>query len=1025
MNIGSIDFAQAFQNPPDTWCPMPFLVWNGDVSRDRITETLEQHAAQGMGGVFIHPRPGLRTDYLSEEWFDLWGFALAECKRLGLECHIYDENSYPSGFAGGHVLAENPHLECTYLEISRISEPQRSNRSSGPVLAAYRMDQEGRPSERLSSYAAQQASNYSPVLLFRLAKENSSLWKAGRSYVDLLNPETTATFLRVTHDAYAKRFRNHFGGTIRYAFADEPTVSSGGIPLSRFLLREFSLEHGYALEDKLAELCFDFGEETAAVRFDYWFTVNRLFTTNYVKQSHDWCEQHGLRFTGHYHETAWPAPKNQPSTMAALRWMQTPGNDLLGFQFAPTSLEGNGIYFLNLKELGSIARQLGRERVLTESCGGGGYDFAMRDFKVIEDFLMCFGVNLINPHLSHQSLSGARKYDWCHTLSDHAPWWEHYRTYAEHGGRVNALLNAGVEKNRLLVVHPDSSGWLLWSPEKNEHTDEKVAALRAQQIELLLELYRAGIDFDLGDEFTLAELGKVQGRKLQIGQATYEAVLIPPTMINGLDSTVQKLGEFLTAGGQIISPHAPAAYINGRKSEALNELIAEFDGRGVHIASTGQTGEMVQLALGLVSPRFTQEGDNHARANLCWRRVEDGRSGQTAWFFCNPFDALLETSVTMEGSRRWLEADTFSGSFTAEYEAGEKIHLKLPSRGHALFIQESGEYPATITARNLSPVREPLKLSEPKISPTDPNVLMIDYVDLEVNGRIHPDLNTIKADSLNFRAQGLEQNPWSFSIQYRKAFLEWPFDDRSGFKVRYHFEAKDLSTDFLRGLRLAVERPWHYILRVNGQVKDTSESTQFFDEDMRLVEIGPYCKAGRNVIELECEKFNTLAEIMPVYVLGEFYVMSEEKGFKLSDPCPLQMRSWKDMGRPFYPGKVEYLFQMMLDLPCEALSIELGELHGSVVHVQMNHSDPSQIAFPPYAAELMGPFSPGEHQLKIVVTGNLKNFMGPHHSDGLPGPWTWASSPERQPAGADYKFTDYGLLKNPVVTPMQSNELSI
>lgn len=58
--------------------------------------------------MFVHPRPGLITEYLGEEWFGLWQKSLEEAKGLGLLCNIYDENSYPSGFAGGHAPSLAP-----------------------------------------------------------------------------------------------------------------------------------------------------------------------------------------------------------------------------------------------------------------------------------------------------------------------------------------------------------------------------------------------------------------------------------------------------------------------------------------------------------------------------------------------------------------------------------------------------------------------------------------------------------------------------------------------------------------------------------------------------------------------------------------------------------------------------------------------------------------------------------------------------------------------------------------------------
>ena len=56
-----------------------------------------------MKQVWVHPRPGLMTPYLTPDWFRLWHVALDEAGELDMNVWIYDENSYPSGFAGGWV----------------------------------------------------------------------------------------------------------------------------------------------------------------------------------------------------------------------------------------------------------------------------------------------------------------------------------------------------------------------------------------------------------------------------------------------------------------------------------------------------------------------------------------------------------------------------------------------------------------------------------------------------------------------------------------------------------------------------------------------------------------------------------------------------------------------------------------------------------------------------------------------------------------------------------------------------------
>lgn len=97
-----------FADPPRAFRPAPLWVWNTRVTRADIDRMLGDFKAQGFGGAFVHPRPGLVTEYLSDEWFDLYKYSVEKGKELGLDIWIYDENSYPSGFAGGHVPAQMP-----------------------------------------------------------------------------------------------------------------------------------------------------------------------------------------------------------------------------------------------------------------------------------------------------------------------------------------------------------------------------------------------------------------------------------------------------------------------------------------------------------------------------------------------------------------------------------------------------------------------------------------------------------------------------------------------------------------------------------------------------------------------------------------------------------------------------------------------------------------------------------------------------------------------------------------------------
>ena len=122
---------KTFADPPAEYRSAPLWVWNDRMTKDEIDEQLADFKAQGIGGVFIHPRPGLITPYLSDEWFSLCAYAVETGKALGLKVWIYDENSYPSGFAGGHVPAAMPDAAALGAadDASSTGRPgRRSNR---------------------------------------------------------------------------------------------------------------------------------------------------------------------------------------------------------------------------------------------------------------------------------------------------------------------------------------------------------------------------------------------------------------------------------------------------------------------------------------------------------------------------------------------------------------------------------------------------------------------------------------------------------------------------------------------------------------------------------------------------------------------------------------------------------------------------------------------------------------------------------------------------------------------------------
>ena len=71
---------KTFADPPAEYRSAPLWVWNDRMTREEIKRQLEDFKARGIGGAFIHPRPGLITPYLTDEWFSLCAYAVEDGK---------------------------------------------------------------------------------------------------------------------------------------------------------------------------------------------------------------------------------------------------------------------------------------------------------------------------------------------------------------------------------------------------------------------------------------------------------------------------------------------------------------------------------------------------------------------------------------------------------------------------------------------------------------------------------------------------------------------------------------------------------------------------------------------------------------------------------------------------------------------------------------------------------------------------------------------------------------------------------
>ena len=178
-------------NPPAEYRMAPLWDWNDKITREEIEFQMKKFKEGGLGGVFVHPRPGLVTEYLSDDWHQLFDFTVRTAEKLGMKVWIYDENSYPSGFAGGHVQARYPD---SYSHGTGL----------GCKITADLADTAGLEIVHIQTKPS--ASGDVPPMhyIFHVTHPSKSWWYGGFPYVDLLYPGVTDTFMKVTMEGYTR-----------------------------------------------------------------------------------------------------------------------------------------------------------------------------------------------------------------------------------------------------------------------------------------------------------------------------------------------------------------------------------------------------------------------------------------------------------------------------------------------------------------------------------------------------------------------------------------------------------------------------------------------------------------------------------------------------------------------------------------------------------------------------------------------------------------------------------------------------
>jgi len=726
-----------------------------------------------------------------------------------------------------------------------------------------------------------------------------------------------------------------------------------------------------------------------------------------------YCADNNLKWTGHYWEHGWPVPTDGFDESAFYLWHQQPGVDMLGNRLDTLGLGGQFGNERAVRELRSAANQAGHCRTLSETYGGGGWEMTFETQKRLVDWEVVMGVNFVNQHLSYYSLNGVRKFDYPPSFSYHEPWWNDYKLMGDYIGRISIAMSSGEQINKTLVLQPNTTAWMYFSRKDKKPEIDKIRDGFKHFVYLMEQQH---LEYDLGSENVLKTIGSVNGKTLKVGQRNYSLVVIPAEMENIDQSTFELLKNYIDNGGKVLSFRNDIPLLDGESSTVVNDLINHSGEKWV-VAQKLTDASAIKL---LRTDEFSMEDLSKNRMLYHQRRVLN--DGQVLFVVNSHPEKKAAATISLEGKSVSM-IDLVSGK-VYRYPSksnGKKVilNLELEPAGSALFVVNNSEVNESEFVPALGEEVPVMPSSAVTAKRESDNILMVNYLDLKTAKSNKKDVYFMNALIGLFNENGVAMgNPWQHKIQYKKNYLEMDtlFKANSGFEASYHFSIKpDLKPEALKAIRAVVERPEMWKVLINGHEVSPLANTYWIDKKFPQYAVGEYLKSGDNTLTIKAPRMNILAEVTPIYLLGDFLVKPATRGWEITGGDFNTLGSWRELGLPFYSQKVTYSQNYKVNKADGKLFLlKLRQWKGTVAEVLVNGQQVGLIAWQPYQLDVTSLLKDGDNEITVKVVGSLKNTFGYFYKPAdkwIYGPHEWNYAPEKFPAASEYYLQDLGLME--------------
>ncbi len=672
-----------FRSPPPRFGIRPLWFWNNtEVTREGIRDQLEKAKdIAGYAGLSIVPfGERFSPEYLSDDYFLMYGEALERSRELGLSMWLYDEYGFPSG-SGGAIHGDNtPRFAKQFPDqtIKRLDKIEAEIEGpcdvtlqlpEGILMSVVAMNQQ-KEITNLRGYISADSLNW---------KAPGGSWKVmfftcvtdGDPNVDYLDAYAVRCFLQLAHQQYYDRFSEYFGDTIVGIFYDEPTLyRADGRMWTPALNEQFVTAKGFDPEPLYPSLWYDIGEDTEAARNALFGFRAELYAQTFAGEIHKWADAHGgLPATGHQDQEELVNPvAASADLMLCFKHQDIPGIDKIG---------GDRPAEKFCKVVSSAANNWDKTLVMSETYGLMG-DLDWDDLSRVALDQFTKGINLFIPHAVWYDDTAV---DYPPNLSwAHGKYRDGLRSFNEFLSRLSVMMQQpGRHVADVAMLYPIS---MLQGAHKFDGGltpyEGGTAIPEADYIdiaEILSDVLCT--DFTYLHPEILDERCSIEGQMLRLNNevnAEEFRLLIVPRSDTIRWSNLRRIVEFLESGGSVVFTGAlPTKSAEFGCDSDVVRVMAELFPDGVSEgggAVYGQTGSGGWVSFAPVADAAYLRSALDERVRLADVAFDHGRElryihkvcdGVHVYLFANIGHQRVESRVRLRGERGLEWWDPYSG----------------------------------------------------------------------------------------------------------------------------------------------------------------------------------------------------------------------------------------------------------------------------------------------------------------------------------------------------------------------------